>query len=583
MGMKESTVRLAAAGAGSDRDAVVVSAIVDRSGTSHVISCYGDHVWELWPHFDQSNRQAHQKKINWALIPADFREAAKAMAYAYWRKGVPGHAKPNAGSVRGVVYSWSKFFRQMESFGVKEIRKIKPLHLTNYASKLREQLSPVTVTRHLSYIALLWRFRDEYPDGLSFLPWEGTSPAVVGGFSLAGEAGRSVAKTPVIPLDVLQVVYAHAERLIADCDPLLLDLESGRRNYGTTFGEDIRAVRDACFFMIGILTGMRCSEISAIELRADRTEQRNGRLFHWLSSTEYKTKKGAVEYLMPAYCQKVLAVMERWSAPLRRQLRSRLREWERAATVNPSASLLEKIEQARVNLKRLFLVPPNVDRPPAVLTADSADDRMKKLALSAGVDWQLASHQLRRTYAWVFVRHQQGNLLFLKEQFKHTSIEMTQLYAANPSQDMGLYEEILEESLTMKEDVLLSWLDEDEPLSGGAGRRIISMRANVFDSRKDLIKRTAQSMTIRSTGHSWCLAQDRGCGGVGLYESTSCPTCSNGVIDRSFQAAWQGIYSHQRELLDVADELGPGAVQRVGRDLLEAARVLQDLQVETPA
>ena len=67
---------------------------------------------------------------------------------------------------------------------------------------------------------------------------------------------------------------------------------------------------------------------------------------------------------------------------------------------------------------------------------------MKGFAAYAGVDWRLSPHQLRRAYAWTFVRHRLGNVLFLKEQFKHSSIEMTQLYAANPMQDDALFEDL---------------------------------------------------------------------------------------------------------------------------------------------
>lgn len=426
---------------------IIVSAVTLSDGTSHVISRYSDEVWDLWPYFAQSNRQVHQKKIRWTLIPAEFRDAAKAIAYAYWRRGLPGHIKPSAGSVRGVVYSWSKFFREIRRWGIRRLDAIQPLHLTNYAAKLRQDLSASTVARHLAYITLLWRFREEHPDQMGFVPWEGTSAAVVGGFSGAGQHAYSTGKTPVIPLHALQMVYSHAERILSECEPLLLALESGERNYGTKFGEDIHAVRDACFFMLGILTGMRCSEISAIEIGAGRSEVKNGREFHWIKSTEYKTKKGEVEYLMPAYCHRVLGIMERWSKPLRDELAASIVEWERVAQSAPTPSLLKKIGQGRANLKRLFLVPPAAGRIPGSLAADTADGRLKKLAAAAGIEWQLASHQLRRTYAWVFVSHQQGSLVYLKEQFKHTSLEMTQLYAANPAQDLTLYEELFDESL----------------------------------------------------------------------------------------------------------------------------------------
>ena len=205
---------------------------------------------------------------------------------------------------------------------------------------------------------------------------------------------------------------------------------------------------------------------------------------------------------------------------------------------------------------------------------------MKQFAKAAGVDWALAPHQLRRLYGYTFVRHKLGNILFLKEQFKHSSLSMTQLYAANPHQEAALYDEILEEIHRQKADVVLKWLGDDSPLSGGAGRKIMEIRAHDFPDRKALILETADKLSIRSTGHSWCLAQDDGCGGAGLYERTQCGGCGNGVIDVSFQPVWREIYRHQTELLDELDGLGPGAAARVRRDLDRARKVLTELGVD---
>jgi hypothetical protein len=202
---------------------------------------------------------------------------------------------------------------------------------------------------------------------------------------------------------------------------------------------------------------------------------------------------------------------------------------------------------------------------------------MKDFANRAGVDWALAPHQLRRTYAWTFVRHRLGNMLYLKEQFKHSSIDMTQLYAANPHQDPALYNEILSELRDLKVDILQHWLSDDVKLSGGAGRKIVVLRANAFVNREELIKDTAETVHIRSNGHAWCLAQDDGCGGAGLYERTRCADCSNGCIDDSHAPIWKEIYAHQLELVEDAKELGPGAQQRVERDRKVALRVLTDL------
>jgi hypothetical protein len=78
---------------------------------------------------------------------------------------------------------------------------------------------------------------------------------------------------------------------------------------------------------------------------------------------------------------------------------------------------------------------------------------------------------------------------------------------------------------------------------------------------------------------SWCLAQDEGCGGQGLYEPTRCTSCNDAVIDSAFALAWSEIYAHQEELLTEANDLGAGATRRVQRDLRKSREVLSDLGV----
>ena len=210
----------------------------------------------------------------------------------------------------------------------------------------------------------------------------------------------------------------------------------------------------------------------------------------------------------------------------------------------------------------------------------AANSALKRFARAAGTDWDLAPHQMRRLYAYTFVRHRLGDMLFLKEQFKHASLNITQLYAANPQQDAALYDEILSELAIYKAGVVAQWVEKDEPLAGGAARKIKEMRANDFPGRKELLTEASMRVNIRSTGHSWCLAQDEGCGGSGIYEKGKCGDCGNGVIDRRFLPIWQEAYRHLQGLRTDAAQLGPGAVKRVERDLAQAAKVLKDLGLE---
>ena len=169
-------------------------------------------------------------------------------------------------------------------------------------------------------------------------------------------------------------------------------------------------------------------------------------------------------------------------------------------------------------------------------------------------------------------------LVFIKWQFKHSTMGMSQLYAANPLQDPALYDDILAEFFDFKVDLLSSWAEADQPLSGGAGRKIMQMRASTVQNRKLLVEHTAQQIHIRPTGHGWCIAQDKGCGGSGMYDATQCVDCKNGVIDQDSKDVWQGIYKQQQELAQL-DDLGPAAQWRVKRDLEMARRVIEELGV----
>ena len=85
---------------------------------------------------------------------------------------------------------------------------------------------------------------------------------------------------------------------------------------------------------------------------------------------------------------------------------------------------------------------------------------------------------------------------------------------------------------------------------------------------------------MRSNGHAWCLAQDEGCGGSGIYQKGRCGGCHNGLIDRRYIPIWQEAYRHHKELRADAEAWGPGAVKRVDEDLAQAARILTDLGID---
>lgn len=559
-----------------DRASVVVSAELDDDGNTQVNSRVGDLVWDLSQYVTTPNTRDCDKRLNWSRIPEIYRAACQNVLYRYWKVGRSGWAPPGVASLLSALNHLASFCRHIESLRLRSFADVQPLHIANYVHAQKSTLcGGSTLGKRFSVLELLYAFRDQHPDCLQVHPWpESSAHEIAGMVGVALKARRNTALTPLIPAEVAKALFLYAEGILGRADRLLDERDRGER---PAFRDsEIIAIRDACFYLTGVLTGMRCSELSSIEIGAGRTEVRNGITFHWMASVEHKTKKGRVEYLMPAMGHRLLAIMERWSAPYRERLAGQITAMEQKSGKR-TAKELQWLATARSNVRRLFfgngksgIVPVSGIRWGSILS---------KFARDAGTDWQLAPHQMRRLYAYTFVRHRLGDMLFLKEQFKHSSIDMTQLYASNPLQDAALYDEILSELTAYKAGVVAQWLEKDEPLAGGAGRKIMELRAHDFENRSELLTETSRRINIRSTGHSWCLAQDEGCGGSGIYAKGSCGGCHNGLIDRRFIPIWQEAYRHHKELRKDAEELGPGVVKRVEDDLARAAQILKDLGV----
>ncbi|HHM0682542.1 TPA: site-specific integrase, partial [Pseudomonas aeruginosa] len=341
--------------------------------------------------------------------------------------------------------------------------------------------------------------------------------------------------------------------------------------------------RDAVLYIASITSGMRNEEVIGIEVGAWRKEVVDGVTYCWVTTTEHKTGKGRVDYLVPELTLDALNLFAMCSTPMRRELEAELSDLELSCNSVDSADLLLRLEKARKDSKRLFLCLNGYGNKAErvghieVLSAAGSNEAFKRVAKAAGSDWPLRTHQCRRTYARCFVESRMGrtSLVFLKWQFKHSSMSMTQLYASNPLQDLTLFDEILQQMTEFKIDLIESWLD-DQPLAGGAGERIMELRAIPIKDRSALLAQTAPHANIRATGHGWCIATERGCGGAGLYEATRCPGCKHSVIDETFATTWQGIYSHQLELMEI-DDAGPAVRQRAKRDMQVAFDVISSL------
>lgn len=581
------------------RDCIVISAVIDGDGREHVVSRFGDSTWDLtsdeWP----LNTPASGKRIDWPRGNSEpLVDDIKAALYCWIKRGRGGAAPPVASTVVGAGKQTAKLILHLRSLGVEDFSRLRPLQLSDYISELSESHESGSIVRRLILVDLVWCFNTEVFHSLEQDPWVGDSLSNVCGNKRAarGSQGPSglCAKTPIIPPSVQSVLFAFGESVLDGAGKLFQERDSG---FGGSGSFALSMVRNAVMFFLEITSGMRNSEAVGVKKGSWRTEIREGVTFHWVKTREYKNNLGLVEYLVPYETISALTQLEKYAKPLQDRIRHEI-IWLESEISKPAGNeelpegmtrldAMQRLEDARESVDCLFLGLSKKHRDHTgmcrveVMSNAGSNDALQAFAKAARVSWKLANHQCRRTYAWTVANSRIGrnSLVFLKWQLKHTSISTTQLYAANPNQDAGLYGLFYDELIAAKCEVMESWLDEDEPLSGGAGQLIVQMRATALKDRASLLRLTAETAQIRGTGHSWCLAEGANCVGEGIYEAIRCAHCSDGVIDRSLTSTWQGIHLHNLQLRALED-CGPAVLQRAEQAIADSEKVLRDLGIQ---
>lgn len=571
----------------AERDAIVISAIVNEDGETLVLSRFGDSQWDLRPFFDQANVSHSYKFINWDMsMPRALIDDSKAVAYAWFKRGMPRSKPPIArGITTFAAASVMPFIRWLNNLGVSSFAEIIPIHISNYVHYCKSELRlrPLPLYGRLRVIDFLWVFSTDMMFPLKGYPWgSSTLWRICGIANVKGleAANKSVGRTDIIPPDEQSKIFNYCEKIVQD---MKTELSVSGIGYHPCDEQMSVRCRDAVLYIVSITSGMRNDEAIGIEVGAWRKELKNGVTFYWIATIEHKTGKGRVEYLVPELTFEALSLLAKYSAPIRNELEQEIRSLAKNQNFSNSTEHILRLEKARKDSKKLFLGRNSQGGKikdgyhVEALSGQGSNVAFGRLAKAAGSDWPLKTHQCRRTYARYFVESRMGrtSLIFLKWQFKHSSMSMTQLYASNPQQDLALFDEILQQMTEYKIDLIESWLDE-HPLAGGAGENIVKMRAIPIKDRAALLAQTAPHANIRATGHGWCIATERGCGGAGLYEATRCPTCKNAVIDERFADTWQDIYCQQQELLKIEDA-GPAVRQRAERDLQVALDVITSL------
>lgn len=585
----------------AERDAIVVTAVADAAGHEHPVSRFGDRVWDLAPEIEAKNRKGSALKIVWPDdVPKALIDDAKAALYCAQRRGPHGR-KWSGSSIADIGRSGVLALRYLAQLGLADFSQVLALHLSDHIADLRRTLKPVSVRGRLQIVDLVWTFHTEVLHPLLEHPWAGLAlwDACGGNEDNRMPSGRT-GTTPVIPRSVQRILFAYCEASLAQADELFQARDAG--GLGAPKRPAMTSIRNAVLYLLQISSGMRNSESTGVTSGCWRTEQRNGVTYHWVRTREVKTTGGTeVDFLVPPEAIRALEILQRYAQPLQARLVGEARWLEDLMAQGPDltghlcngmkmAEAAHRLNHVR-EIGRHLVLGLNVKASDhlgtgsrvEVLSSASCGYQLKQLAAAAGTEWNLANHQCRRTFAYNVANSRLGRmgLVFLKWQLKHASMSWTQLYAASPHQDHALYREFEEEMADARLGLLESWAHSDALLSGGAGKKIMQTRTRAARDLKQLLRQTAESIELRSTGHAWCISGTRGCHGQGVYDPSMCAGCSQAIIDQGQASAWQMIHLDNLRLAAITD-CGPAVADKARRVVERSTQVLRDLGCALP-
>lgn len=551
-----------------------------------MLSRYGESVWNFSPHIANANRWKSGCVIDWTGVPAKLLPAAKTIVYRYWRVGLPGSVRPMATPVISFFERLRRFLKWLDQRGIAKLAHVRAVHCMAYAEQCRHAgLSPSSLINYLATVESLYMLRAHSHDALTCHPWPETTANLLAKRYLPSR-NPTEPVTQIIPKEIVQHLFQHAEIILESADRLL-----NQRQIENVSWDDYAfiPIRNACYFILAIVTGCRNHELASIEAGAAKTTRHDGEPYHWLCGVSLKTYTGATEWMMPFIGVRCVQIMERWSAPAREQVQREMRLLADGMDALKNGSEEQKFAMAEycrlASLQhRLFLSYSRSTSQIVCLSCRGWNLQLGRFVRSCGTDWHLVTHQLRRTFAANVAHHVLGDLRYLRHHYKHWSMDMTTLYALNAQQEQELFDEVLFAVREKKVAIVQHWLDDTNVITGGAAGPIKAFRqqhaVTVLKSRRALAEETADKVRIRATGHGWCLAMNDGCGGQGLYERTRCVDCRNSVIEKAHPPVWTRLFHQQKELLATGDSCDPGGRLRIKRDLAGAAKVLGALGVD---
>jgi len=604
-----------------ERVGVPLTYRTDAAGHRYVLSRYGDDRIDLSPYI--RNPAQCRKYIDMTLYPPRWRNAVLELLIAYWRYGRAGRAAPKAGTVLNKSTQLVAVVNWLDARGVSGFRGVRPIHLSAFAeayvapdaSGRRRKSSSLAAV--LGTILMAWDLRERLSDPMESSPLG--SRASITALAKLKKSCKTVLVTESLSDDDAFALAKACEEALVDIDDILADYQEiaaykCKKQVGNNrgfSGQDVfysmphlygqwrnneRRINDAraaCFTLIGLLVGTRISESLLLESDCYFESEVQGETVGWVRGKTLKMRPDgaeATEWLAPPKVRELVGIMNRIVAPVRERLLVDFANLE-AELANPSVTdvrrlfLLEYLREGRACMDRIFLSEVR-NRKKANGGSIRGAGRgaakwIQRMAKKACLKIRVHPHMLRRTYAVMVVLQCAGDLRYLRKQFQHWSIETTQLYASHSGREQELMDEIADEMLKQKVDLVTHWLSPNTLLAGPGGEHIKGERAKpefrglIESDLRTVATHLSEGLVVRANGHTWCISTPvQTCGGQGLYDASKCSGCSSSVVTEEKRNVWELLAQQMLEVQQLGDT-GPVGRQLVERSLEEYDAILQ--------
>lgn len=309
------------------------------------------------------------------------------------------------------------------------------------------------------------------------------------------------------------------------------------------------------YFVIGLYTGMRVSELMGLNKNSLEIDEKGVLI---LNSTLFKLT------------QNDKGRPEKWGCGLNNENNYALKIFKILSSLTPENhnSLFFRYENGKIQ-----------DFP-----LGSMNSQLKELMNFCEVEWNITTHQLRRTFARLIGITDKTCLVALKEHFKHASLAMTDYYVGTNLELIGMIDEERQQELTEGLESILT----SNNLAGKLGEKIskinLKFRGNV-EKRKEYINEILNNSDLIVVPHEYgfCIYQPEQakCKGknknIGL---NTCTKCNNFTVSAKQKVFWinrvEQYEKFKKTINDIPNQ--EETIKELDFEIKEAKKIITKIQ-----